>query len=253
MNMPGRPQKPPPNPTMSSTPRSLLIASLILLGGPALSAQAANPVVAVDEATQKRADDKAGRLVAALKLEDSAKAVRAKGIVSEWAITVWNWHKENDPKLAPLWTQWNQARAVVPKDEFPAEVIAHQMDAVYASLKPAYKTFLARLGAELTPEQVDAIKEAWSRSPGMMRTYNAYLETVPDLKEEQKKVIYDRMLLAREDAMLTDADREIVNIFKRHKVKVEAYVGTLEWAKLHQAYGNKSKAPAPPAAPKTVR
>ena len=43
--------------------------------------------------------------------------------------------------------------------------------------------------------------------------------------------------------MLTDADREIVSIFKRHKVKVEAYVGTLEWAKLH-AFANRSKAAA---------
>ena len=40
--------------------------------------------------------------------------------------------------------------------------------------------------------------------------------------------------------MLTDADREIVSIFKRHKVKVEAYVGTLEWAKLH-AFANRSR------------
>ncbi len=44
--------------------------------------------------------------------------------------------------------------------------------------------------------------------------------------------------------MLTDADREIVSIFKRHKVKVEAYVGTLEWAKLHAAFANRGKATA---------
>lgn len=237
---------------MSPIPRIVMIASLVLLGGPAVQVQAASSVAVVDDATQKRADDKAGRLIAGLKLEDTAKAARVKGIVSDWVITMWNWHKENDAKLAQLWTQWNQARAVVPKDEFPAEVIAHQMDGVYASLKPAYNAFIARLGGEISAEQVDAVKEAWSRSPGMMRTYNAYLETVPDLNETHKKVIYDRMLRAREDAMLTDADREIVNIFKRHKVKVEAYVGTLEWSKLHQAYANKGKA-APAAAPKTGR
>jgi hypothetical protein len=70
------------------------------------------------------------------------------------------------------------------------------------------------------------------------------LEIVPDLKDDQKKVIFDRMSVAREDAMLTDADREIVAIFKRHKVKVEAYVGTLEWAKLHAAFANRGKAAA---------
>jgi hypothetical protein len=223
---------------MHPTPRSRLIPfvlSLILLGSSLV------PTHAADEATQKRADGKATRLLGTLKLEDTAKADRVKGLLAGWYLTMWAWHQENDPKLKDLWTQWNQARAVVPKDEFPAEVIAHQIDSVYASLKPAYKTFVESLSTELTPEQVDAIKETWSRSPGKMRTYNAYLEIVPDLSAADKKVLLDRMDLAREDAMLTDADKEIVAIFKRHKVKVEAYVGTLEWAKLHRAFANKGK------------
>jgi hypothetical protein len=44
--------------------------------------------------------------------------------------------------------------------------------------------------------------------------------------------------------MLTDSDKEIVAIYKRHKVKVEQYVGTLEWAKLHKAYAERGKAEA---------
>jgi hypothetical protein len=213
------------------------VLSLLLLGSTLIPANAA-----VDEATQKRADGKASRLLDAAKLDDAVKTERVKRILSDWYITLWSWHRENGPKLKDLWTQWNEARAIVPKDEFPAEVIAHRIDDVYASLKPAYHTFVEKLSSELTPEQIDAIKETWSRSPGMKRTYQAYLEIVPDLDEAQKKVIYDRMLKAREDAMLTDADKEIVAIYKRHKVKVEAYVGTLEWAKLHRAFANRGKA-----------
>jgi len=63
----------------------------------------------------------------------------------------------------------------------------------------------------------------------MTRTYNAYLEIVPDLTAKDKEVIKARLLLAREAAMLTDADKEIVAIYKRHKVKVEQYVGAQEW------------------------
>jgi hypothetical protein len=127
---------------------------------------------------------------------------------------------------------------------FPARSIAHQIDDVYASLKPAYEDYIKRLSAELSAEQVDAIKENWSRSPGMMRTYNAYVEIVPDLSEKDKEVIKARMLMARESAMLTDSDKEIVAIYKRHKVKVEQYVGTLEWAKLHKAFAERGKAKA---------
>lgn len=230
---------------MRSTTHPRLIAILACF---ALSLLTLIPAAAAtDAATQKRADGKAARLVGALKVGDAAKAERAQSILADWYVRLWSWHEVNDPRLKELWAQWNQARAVVPKDEFPAEVIAHRIDDVYASLKPAYAAFIQRLSAELTPEQVDTLKETWSRSPGMKRTYNAYLEIVPDLNDEQKKVIHDRMLRAREDAMLTDSDKEIVAIFKRHKVKVEAYVGTLEWSKLHRAFANRGKQPPKPA------
>jgi len=165
-----------------------------------------------------------------------------KAVVARWLVTMSRWHENHDPHLKELWSQWSEARAVVPKDEFPGEVIVHQIDRVYDSLRPAYRAFLDELARELSAEQIDAIKENWSRSPGMQRTYESYLAIVPDLNDEQRKVIHDRMSLAREDAMLTDADREIVNIFKRHKVKVEAYIGGLEWAKLHRAFANRGKA-----------
>jgi len=220
---------------------------LLVVGSVQHVSAAAEPKAAVDEATQKRIDGKSGRLLNALKLDDPAREARVRGILGSWYITLWAWHERHDQELSALWTEWNKARSVVPKDEFPGEVIAHQIDDVYRSLKPSYQTFLNQLARELTPQQIDTIKETWSRSPGMERTYQAYLEIVPDLTAEQKKVIRDRMLLAREAAMLTDSDKEIVNIYKVHKVKVEAYVGTLQWAKLHSAFANRAKGNPPSA------
>ncbi len=213
-----------------------LLATLALACATLVPASAAP-----DAATQKRLDGKTTKIIGALKLEDTAKADRVKTLLGDWLVTLWDWHATNDPQLKELWTKWNAARAVVPKDEFPAEVIAYQIDDVYASLRPARDAFVAKLAAELTPEQLDTFKENWSRSPGLKRTYNAFLEIAPDLTDEQKRVIFDHLNRAREAALLTDADKEIVNIFKRHKVKAEAYVGTLEWAKLHRAFANKGK------------
>jgi hypothetical protein len=218
--------------------------------------QAAEPAAGaapatVDDAMQKKIDQKATRVVEGLKLDDAEKAAKVKAIAADWIGVMLSWHKEHDAALGRLWSDWNKARSLVPKDEFPGEVVAYQIDQVYASLKPEYETFIRRLSELLSAEQIDAIKENWSRSPGMTRTYNAYLEIVPDLAEKDKEVIKARMLRAREDAMLTDADKEIVAIYKRHKVKVEQYVGTLEWAKLHKAYGQRAKAAeAKPAAGK---
>lgn len=212
-----------------------LVAITLLAGFARLHAADAT----VDAATQKRIDQKVDRLISTAKVTDADKVAKVKAIGADWFAALFAWHKEHDKELGALWTQWNQARAVVPKDEFPGELVAVKIEEAYASLKPAYDHYISRLSAELTPDQVDAVKEAWSRSPGMMRTYNSYLEIVPDLSAKDKEVIKARMNLAREAAMLTDADKEIVNIFKRHKVKVEQYVGTLEWAKLHSAFAKR--------------
>jgi hypothetical protein len=219
---------------------------LVLAGGLATAAFAADPPMAspggaIDDAVRKKVDQKAAKIIESLKLTDAGKATKVKAIASDWLAVMLTWHKAHDAELNRLWSEWNKARSVVPKDEFPGEVIAHQIDAVYASLKPAYEDYLNRLSVELTAGQVDAIKESWSRSPGMTRTYNAYLETVPDLTAKDKEVIKARLLMAREAAMLTDADKEIVAIYKRHKVKVEQYVGTLEWSKLHRAFAERGK------------
>jgi hypothetical protein len=222
---------------------------MVLAGGLAAAACAADPpsaspAGAIDEAMRRRIDRKAAKIVEALKLTDAGKAAKVKAIASDWLAVMMTWHGEHDAELNRLWGEWNKARSVVPKDEFPGEVIAHQIDAVYASLKPAFGDYMKRLSAELTAEQVDAIKESGSRSPGMTRTYNAYLEIVSDLSAKDKEVIKARLLMAREAAMLADADKEIVAIYKRHKVKVEQYVGTLEWAKLHKAFAERGKSQA---------
>ena len=217
---------------------------MVLAGGLAAGPVRAAPADAIDDAMRKKIDQKAAKVVESLKLTDAGKAAKVKAIASDWLAVMMTWHTEHDAELNRLWGEWNKARSVVPKDEFPGEVIAHRIDAVYTSLKPAYEDYIKRLSAELTAGQVDAIKESWSRSPGMTRTYNAYLEIVPDLTAKDKEAIKARMLMAREAAMLTDADKEIVAIYKRHKVKVEQYVGTLEWAKLHKAFAERGKAQA---------
>ena len=198
-------------------------------------------VVANDQATQKHIGAKADHLLAAIKLDDSAKATRVKAIISEWLVTMWNWHQQNDTQLDQLWSDWGKARSASPNDEFPGEIVEHKIMDVYASLKPAYDSFTNKLATELTPEQIDNIKDTWSRKPGMTRTYKAYLQIIPDLTEAQKQVVHDQLLGAREDAMLTDSDREIVNIYKCHKLKVQAYIGKLEWDKLYSDFVHRAK------------
>ncbi|WP_438481539.1 DUF3826 domain-containing protein [Oleiharenicola lentus] len=238
----------------------LTLVTITFLSAPAASqlfaAETTASVPVADEKLQKKIDQKTAKLIETAKLTDAGKIAKVKAIGNEWFATLFSWHNAHDAEINTLWSQWNQARSVVPKDEFPGEIIAVKIEETYASLKPAYENYINKLSAELTPEQIDAVKEAWSRSPGMKRTYNSYLEIAPDLSDKDKEFIKARMHLAREAAMLTDADKEIVSIFKRHKVKVEQYIGSLEWTKLHKAFAQggaaasaaKAKTSAAPAA-----
>src|SRR5205814_10508785 len=97
----------------------------------------ASPAGAIDDAMRKRIDQKAAKIVESLKLTDAGKAATVKTIASDWLAVMMTWHREPDAELNRLWGEWNTARSVVPKDEFPGEVIAHQIDAGYASLRPA--------------------------------------------------------------------------------------------------------------------
>jgi hypothetical protein len=207
----------------------------------AAEAAPATQRVAVDDATAKKLDQKAQRIVDLAKIDNPERAARVKALVNDWLVTMTAWHKDHDAELNELWAEWNKARSVVTKDEFPGECVAYRIDQAYAPIKPTYEVFINKLAGDLTGEQIDAIKESWSRSPGMTRTYNAYLEIVPDLSDKDKQVIKNRMLMAREAAMLTDSDKEIVAIYKIQKVKVEQYIGALEWSKLHKAYANRAK------------
>src|SRR5262245_53207908 len=162
------------NRTFVSVGILMALAGGLAAGACAADPPMASPVGAIDDAMRKKTDQKAAKIVESLKLSDAGKAAKVKAIASDWLAAMMTWHKEHDAELNRLWGEWNSGRSVVPKDEFPGEVIAHQIDAVYASLKPAYEDYMKRLSAELTAEQVDAVKESWSRSPGMTRTYNAY-------------------------------------------------------------------------------
>src|SRR5262245_1644805 len=120
---------------------------MVLAGGLAAAVGTADPATApqagaIDDAMRKKIEQKAAQIVGWLKLTDAGKAAKVKTIASDWLAVLMTWHKEHDAELQRLWGEWNKARAVVPRDEFPGEVIAHQIDAVYASLKPAYEDYM---------------------------------------------------------------------------------------------------------------
>ncbi|MBQ9094522.1 MAG: DUF3826 domain-containing protein [Prevotella sp.] len=81
----------------------------------------------------------------------------------------------------------------------------------------------AQLSIYLTPEQVTAVKDAITYNKVKV-TYEAYLDEIPTLKEEEKAQIYAWMVEARELALDADNSKMKHEIFNKYKGRVNNYL-----------------------------
>lgn len=107
--------------------------------------------------------------------------------------------------------------------------------------------FLKRLAADLTPEQVELVKDKMTYNKVKV-TYDAYCEIVPKLTDAEKAKILEMLKAAREEAMDGGSADEKTAIFQHHKDQINAMLNanghdvakaTKEWeAKQATASGN---------------
>jgi hypothetical protein len=167
---------------------------------------------------------RAASLLKELKLADADQAARVRAVLEAHFAAMEKWHAAHDPELTPLWSEWAARRSPPEKDEAAAARIGEKIDAIYASFRPQHDAFLAALGREISPAQIETIKNALTRSPGMDRTANAYIEMIPQFTDADEAFVRHRFALAREQAIDTTTGKEIDAFFKRQKVVVEAYI-----------------------------
>ena len=165
---------------------------------------------------------RAASLLKELKLTDAAKKARTRAILESHFDAMDQWHAANDPALTPLWSEWTAARNQPTRAE--AAKVGEKIDAVYASFRPQRAAFLAALTKEITPADIETIKNSLTRSPGMDRTANAYIEMVPQFTEADRAFVRGRFAIAREMAIDTTTGREVESFFKRQKDIVETYI-----------------------------
>lgn len=91
--------------------------------------------------------------------------------------------------------------------------------------KPLHDKFIATLSKDLTPEQVDAIKDKMTYGK-VQFTYNAYCSIIPNLTEDDKARILDLLKQAREVAIDGGSSGEKTAIFQEYKDQINAYLAT---------------------------
>lgn len=177
---------------------------------------------ALPEEIQQTVQNKATGLAQSLKLGDEAKQAKVASLLIEHYSRLWAWHQQVDEQLEAAWKAWEDARdpAKGGKNELKAlTILVEQIDPIYAQFAPQIHHLLAALRKELREDQVIALLDRITFSPGVDRTYNAYLEMVPELKDEEKKILRSRLEQARLESLAAWNSKSIIRIFKKYKIR----------------------------------
>lgn len=191
--------------TMKPT-HTLTVALILLVAVLAAPLSAADKKPAKPDSEAEYAaklEQRAGDILKALELADDAKVQRVRGIVIAQYRALRDWHDGLGPKLKGAGDE--EARVI------------------RASLKELHDKFIAGLSTELTPAQVERVKDRMTYD-AVRVTYNGYLEMLPQLTAAQKARILDTLKEAREEAMDGGSSEEKTAIFGRYKGRINNYL-----------------------------
>jgi hypothetical protein len=100
---------------------------------------------------------------------------------------------------------------------------ANRAEELVVQSKPLHEQFLAKLGAVLSPEDIEKIKDLMTYNKVKV-TYNAYCMIVPGLTDAEKGKIMDLLKAAREEAMDGGNAPEKSAIFQKYKEQINTYL-----------------------------
>lgn len=177
----------------------------------------------------KAIEGRTAKILGALALSDANKAAKVHDIViAQWR-ALRAWHDANDPKLKAA-----------------AKSNPEQAAQIRASLKSLHNEFLAKLATQLTPAQIETVKDEMTYNKVRV-TYDAYCEIIPTLTDAQKAKVMELLKEAREEAMDCGSAGEKSAVFKRYKGKINNYFVSqgVDERKARKEWSEKQKQAAP--------
>lgn len=199
-------------PVLHARAMCFLVAATMLCALPTKS-QAAEPSAASAEAAAhlQVLTNRTAKIVDALKLEDPELATRVRDEIAQQYLALGKLHDAGQPEPAAL-------------------------DALH-------RRFVARLAAQLTPAQVDQVKDGMTYGVVPI-TFDGYQQMLPELTDEQRHEIHAQLLEAREYAMDAGSSDAKHAVFGKYKGRINNYLSRAgidlkqaekEWAARRQA------------------
>jgi hypothetical protein len=159
--------------------------------------------------------DRAGKIVAKLELTDTAQAVRLTEFIARHYEQLSLVHDQRDTALKLA--KENPDKTVAERQRTDAQQIAA------GRLAALHFAFIARLTAELTPAQVEAVKDGMTYGVAP-NTFRVYQQMLPNLTAEQRLQLHAWLLEAREHAMQAGSSDEKHAWFGKYKGKINNYL-----------------------------
>jgi hypothetical protein len=199
----------------------LISAAVAFAAAPAPSARPGTAPAGAHESAPLPVDKSTLEVLNRLKLQDPQATSVTQNALVLYNAALTDWHKQNDPKLKPLWAAFNKAHAA--RDKAHVEEAVRQIDLLYASLQPQRDALLAKLRTVLTADQIETVQDVLTYNK-VKTTYTAYQQTFPELTVEQSKNVLQQLKAAREEAIYCLAGSEKNAVFKKYKSKIESYL-----------------------------
>lgn len=185
---------------------------------------------AADESVLKKSQE----IIAALNLTDEKAANLATTAVYNHRRAVRDWHNTHSYTIIPEVDQATGRKLSKVEREMMADKSIPE--SVHARL-------LKDLNRVLTPEQVEQVFDGYTVGK-VAFTMKGYYAIVPDLTDEEARVIEGYLKQAREEALECKSMKAISQVFEVYKSKCEQYLNSngRNWRQLFKDYVNKRNA-----------
>lgn len=185
---------------------------------------------AADESVLKKSQE----IIAALDLTDEKAANLATTAVYNHRRAVRDWHNTHPYTIIPEVDQATGRKLSKVEREMMADKSIPE--SVHARL-------LKDLNRVLTPEQVEQVFDGYTVGK-VAFTMKGYYAIVPDLTDEEARVIEGYLKQAREEALECKSMKAISQVFEVYKSKCEQYLNSngRNWRQLFKDYVNKRNA-----------
>ncbi|MCB2377336.1 DUF3826 domain-containing protein [Hymenobacter sp. BT635] len=194
----------------------LLFAGFLAASAPSWAvAQTVAPAETKEAAYTRTINERAGKIVDKIGPLAPATASRVQQIIAEQYRQLNEVHERQKTALAALKAQ--------PKTDATAAAVKKAEDRTSHDLAKLHTRYLRRLGQQLTPAQVDQVKDGMTYGV-LPITVRAYQDMLPDLTEEQKTQILVWLTEAREKAMDAGSSEQKHAWFGKYKGKINNYL-----------------------------